>query len=66
MYQESVGECTVKQTDQQMLWFYLATFQCQTTKQYNRSEEWTVIKLIKVKKIGEVFKNLGSFFGCPY
>ena len=22
--------------------------------------------LIKVKNIGEAFKNLGSFFGCPY
>ena len=30
---ESIGECTVGQTDQQKLWLYLAAFRYQTTKQ---------------------------------
>ena len=50
-FNESIGEHTVKQTDRQKLWLYLATFRCQRTKQsYKiiRQEEWTVIKLIKV------------------
>ena len=68
-FNKSIGKSTIRQTDQQKLWLYLATFQCQTTKlsyKIIRYEEWTVIKLIKVKKNNEVFKNLGSFLGCPY
>ena len=52
-FNKSIGECTVRQTDWQKLWRYVATFWCQTTKQsYKiiREEEWAVIKLIKVKK----------------
>ena len=67
-FNESIGERTVKQTDRQKLWLYLAAFRCQTTKQsYKiiRYEEWTVIKLI-IKKNSKVFKNLGSFLGHPY
>ena len=67
-FNRSIGERTVRWTDRQQLWLYLAAFQCQTTKQsYKiiRREEWAVIKLIKVEVV-EVFKNLGSFFGCPY
>ena len=43
-------------------------FRCQTTKQGYKiiRQEWTAIKLIKVRKNGEVFKNLSSFFGRPY
>ena len=68
-FNESIEEHTIRKTARQTLWPYLAAFQCQTTKQSDeiiRSEEWTVIKLIKVKKIGEVFENLGSFFGNSY
>ena len=32
-FKESIGECTVRQTDQQKLCLYLATFRCQRTKQ---------------------------------
>ena len=34
-------------------------FRCQTTKQGYKiiRQEWTAIKLIKVRKNGEVFKN---------
>ena len=32
-FNESIGERTVKQTDRQKLWLYLAAFRCQTTKQ---------------------------------
>ena len=32
-FNESIGERTVRQTDQQKLCLYLAAFQCQTTKQ---------------------------------
>ena len=32
-FKESIGERTVRQTDQQKLWPYLAAFRCQTTKQ---------------------------------
>ena len=31
-FNKSIGEHTVRQTDQQKLWLYLAGFQCQTTK----------------------------------
>ena len=30
---ENIGECTVRQADQQKLWLYLAVFQYQLTKQ---------------------------------
>ena len=32
-FNESIRERTVRQTDQQKLWLYLAAFRCQTTKQ---------------------------------
>ena len=67
-FNKSIGKSTIRQTDQQKLWLYWATFQCQTTKlsyKIIRYEEWTVIKLIKVKKNNEVFKNLRSFFRVP-
>ena len=32
-FNKSIGECTVRQTDRQTLWLYLAAFQYQTTKQ---------------------------------
>ena len=32
-FNESIGERTVRQTDRQKLWLYLAAFRCQTTKQ---------------------------------
>ena len=31
-FNESIGECTVRQTHQQKLWLYLVAFWCQTTK----------------------------------
>ena len=52
-FNKSIGECTVKRTDQQNLWLYLVAFRCQTTEQSCkkfRYEERTVIKLIKVKQ----------------
>ena len=32
-FNEDIGESTVRQTDQQKLWLYLAAFWYQTTKQ---------------------------------
>ena len=32
-FNKSIGERTVRQTDRQKLWLYLAAFLCQTTKQ---------------------------------
>ena len=32
-FNKSIGERTVRQTDQRQLWLYLAASQCQTTKQ---------------------------------
>ena len=36
-FNESIGECTVMQTDQQKLWLYLAAFRYQTTKQSRKT-----------------------------
>ena len=32
-FNKNIGECTVRQTNQQKSWLYLAVFRCQTTKQ---------------------------------
>ena len=32
-FNKSIGECTVRQTERQKLWLYLATFRCQATNQ---------------------------------
>ena len=32
-FNESTGQCTIRQTDQQKSWLYLAALQCQKTKQ---------------------------------
>ena len=51
-FNESIGELAVTQTNQQTLWLYLADFRWQKIKQSYKiiMYEWTVIKLIKVKK----------------
>ena len=64
-FKESIEEHIVRQTAQQKI----VAFRCQTTKlsyKIIRLEEWAVIKLIRVKKARELFKNLGSFSGHPY
>ena len=33
-FNKTIGERTVRQTDQQKLWLYLATFQCQAKQSY--------------------------------
>ena len=52
-FNNSIGDHTARKTDRKKLWFYIAAFRCQKTKQsYKKisSEEWTVMKLIKVKQ----------------
>ena len=52
-FSASIGDRTVRETNRQKVRLYLAALRCQTTKQFYkiiREEEWTVIKLIKVKK----------------
>ena len=69
-FKKSIGEHTIRQTDWQKFWLYLAAFRCQTTKQSYKiiryKKNGLLLNWLNLKKIGEVFKNFGLFFGRPY
>ena len=55
-FNESIGKCTIRQTDQQKLWLYLAVFQCKTTK-----ENYKLGKLLQ-KGHGKEFQSHAQKF----
>ena len=58
-FNESTGERTIRQTDQQKLWLFLAAFRSQTTK-YSLFKK---NKFLKLKKIAKFLNTWANFLG---